>query len=60
VSLTLRDKRCVMVNLDPDTAQSEAGIMKSIVQLNENNAGVYGTVTKIGELSVGQKVYLSE
>jgi uncharacterized protein len=60
VSLTLRDKRCVMVNLDPDTAESEAGIMKSIVHLNENNAGVYGTVTKIGELSVGQKVYLSE
>jgi uncharacterized protein YcbX len=60
VSVTLRDKRCVMVNLDPDTAQSAPGIMKSIVHLNENNAGVYGTVTKIGELHVGQKVYLSD
>jgi uncharacterized protein YcbX len=59
VSVTLRDKRCVMVNLDPDTAESDAGIMKSIVHLNDNNAGVYGTVTKIGNLSVGQKVYLS-
>ncbi|MDQ3021364.1 MAG: MOSC domain-containing protein [Bacteroidota bacterium] len=60
VSLTLRDLRCVMVNFDPDTARSDANVMKSIVKLNENNAGVYGTVTKIGKLIVGQKVYLSD
>lgn len=60
VNLTLRDKRCVMVNLDPDTAQSDAAIMKSIVRLNENNAGVYGTVTKIGTLCMGQKVFVSD
>ncbi len=60
VSLTLRDKRCVMVNLDPDTALSDANVMKSIIKLNENNAGVYGTVTKIGNIIVGQKVYLAD
>ena len=60
VSLTLRDKRCVMVNLDPDTAQSDANVMKTVIKLNENNAGVYGTVTKIGEINVGQKVYLAD
>jgi uncharacterized protein YcbX len=58
--LTLRDKRCVMVNLDPDTAQSDANVMKTVVKLNENNAGVYGTVTKIGEIIVGQKIYLAD
>lgn len=60
VSLTLRDKRCVMVNLDPDTAQSDANVMKTVIKLNENNAGVYGTVTKIGEIIVGQKIYLAD
>lgn len=60
VSLTLRDKRCVMVNLDPDTAQSDANVMKTVIKLNENNAGVYGTVTKIGEIIVGQKIYLTD
>ncbi len=60
VSLTLRDKRCVIVNFDPDTARSDAKVMKSIVKLNENNAGVYGTVIKTGELMVGQKIYLSD
>ncbi|MEP7145793.1 MAG: MOSC N-terminal beta barrel domain-containing protein [bacterium] len=60
VSLTLRDKRCVMVNFDPDTARSDPNVMKSIIKLNENNAGVYGTVTKVGNIMVGDKVYLSD
>ena len=58
VSVTLRDKRCVMINLDPDTALQDAKVMKSVIRLNDNNAGAYGTVTKIGNLIVGQKVYL--
>ena len=58
LSVTLRDKRCVMINLDPDTALQDAKVMKSVIRLNDNNAGVYGTATKIGNLIVGQKVYL--
>jgi len=60
VSLTLRDKRCVMVNFDPDTAESDSNVMKTVIKLNENYAGVYGTVTKIGNIIKGQKVYLSD
>jgi hypothetical protein len=29
-----------------------------VVRLNENNAGVYGTVVRIGDLSIGQRIYL--
>jgi uncharacterized protein YcbX len=58
VSVTLRDKRCVMINLDPETAQSDPSVLKSVVRLNQNNAGVYGTVVRTGDLSIGQKVYL--
>ena len=60
VSVTMRDKRCVMINLDPDTAQSDASVMKAALRLNENNAGIYATVICTGELAVGQKVYLSK
>jgi uncharacterized protein YcbX len=59
VSVTLRDLRCVMVNLDPDTAEANAGVMKTVVRLNDNYAGVYGTVVRTGELRVGQVVTLS-
>ncbi len=56
VSLTMRDLRCVMINLDPDTAQADSRIMKAAVRLNENNAGAYGTVARTGQISVGQSV----
>ena len=58
VSLTMRDLRCVMINLDPDTAESDPRIMKGAVRLNENYAGGYGTVVRTGEISVGQPVTL--
>ena len=58
VSLTMRDPRCVMINLDPDTAQADVRIMKAAVRLNENNAGAYGTVARTGQITVGQSVSL--
>jgi uncharacterized protein YcbX len=58
VSVTARDVRCVMVNIDPDTAAQDARVMKSVVRLNANNAGVYGTVVQTGTIRVGQAVRL--
>ena len=58
VSVTMRDLRCVMINLDPDTAEQDARIMKVAVRMNENNAGVYGSVSRTGEIRVGQSVSL--
>lgn len=58
VSVTLRDLRCVMINLDPETATQEATVMKTVVRLNENNAGVYATVVRTGAVRVGDPVRL--
>jgi uncharacterized protein YcbX len=58
IAVTLRDERCSMVNLDPDSAQSAPEVMKAIVRANDNHAGIYGTVTRIGRLTVGVKVFL--
>ena len=58
VSVTMPDPRCVMINLDPDTAQQDPRIMKAAVRLNGNNAGVYGTVARTGRISLGQPVSL--
>jgi len=60
VGITMRDERCVMVNFDPDTAERDSEVMKTVVRLNENCAGVYGTVVRAGELRVGQVVTLGE
>ncbi len=60
VRVTMKDERCVMVNFDPDTAERDSEVMKTVVRLNENYAGVYGTVTTAGELRAGQVVTLRE
>jgi uncharacterized protein YcbX len=58
VSVTAHDVRCIMINLDPETAKQDARVMKTVVSLNKNNAGVYGTVIQTGTLHVGQTVSL--
>jgi uncharacterized protein YcbX len=58
VSVTMRDLRCVMINLDPNTAEQDSRIMKAAVRLNQNNAGAYGTVARTGQITVGQSVSL--
>ena len=60
IGVTMKDERCVMVNLDPDTAQKDSEVMKTVVRMNNNYAGVYGTVVRAGELRVGQVVTLGE
>jgi uncharacterized protein len=54
----MRDVRCAMVNLDPDTATPTPEVMKAVVRANQNCAGIYGAVTRIGRLVVGQTVFL--
>jgi len=58
VTVTMRDLRCGMVNLDPDSARPAPEVMKTIVRANQNNAGIYGAVTCIGRLAVGQTIFL--
>ena len=56
VSVTMRDVRCSMVNFDPDSARSAPEVLKAVVRVHDNTAGVYGTVTRTGRLAVGQPI----
>ena len=58
LNVTLRDERCMMINLDPDTAKQDARVMKAVVRLNGNTAGVYATVVRRGLVRVGDVVHL--
>jgi len=57
VAVTMRDERCAMVNLDPDSAEPAPEVMKAIVRVNQNNAGVYGAVTRTGRVAMGDAVF---
>lgn len=56
ICVTMRDLRCVMINLDPDTANQDPRVMKAAVRLNNNYAGAYGTVARTGQIKIGQPV----
>jgi len=58
ISVTMRDVRCPVVNFDPDSGRSAPKVMKAIVRANQNNAGVYGAVIRIGQLAIGQTIFL--
>jgi uncharacterized protein YcbX len=58
ITVTMRDVRCSMVNLDPDSASPAPEVLKAVVRANQNNAGIYGVVTRIGRLAVGQTIIL--
>jgi len=57
IGITNRDERCSMVNLDPGSAGPAAEVLKAIVRVRDNKAGVYGTVTRRGRLAVGQPIF---
>jgi uncharacterized protein YcbX len=58
ITITMRDDRCSMVNLDPDSASRAPEVLKAVVRANQNTAGIYGAVTRPGRLAVGQTVFL--
>ncbi len=57
VCITNRDERCSMVSFDPDSARPDAEVLKAIVRVRDNQAGVYGAVTRRGRLTIGLPVF---
>ena len=58
ITVTMRDIRCSMVNFDPDSASPAPEVLKTVVRAHQNTAGIYGAVTRIGRLAVGQTILL--
>jgi uncharacterized protein YcbX len=59
VRVTMPDERCRMLGLDPKTGEHDARLLKAVVRLNQNNAGVYGTVLRTGTIRAGEPVSLA-
>jgi uncharacterized protein YcbX len=53
-----RDPRCMMITLDPDTAEKTPAILKQVAQAHEGMAGLYGAVLMGGMLRKGDPVEL--
>jgi uncharacterized protein len=49
-------ERCVMISIDPDTAERDPAIVKTIVRKFDNKVGSYATASKPGLIRIGDKV----
>ena len=58
VSILQRDRRCVMITLDPDTAEKTPAILKQVARAHDGFAGVYGAVLVEGVIRKGDSVEL--
>ena len=58
VSIIQRDSRCMMITLDPDSADKSPDILKTVAQHHDGFAGVYGAVVIEGMLRKGDPVEL--
>jgi len=45
-------------NMRPDSASTAPEVLKAVVRVHQNTAGIYGAVTRIGRLAVGQTILL--
>ena len=54
LSVTERDDRCVVVNVDPDTAERDPAVLKAVAP----SFGIYGTPVREGRVAVGDPVLL--
>lgn len=52
------DKRCMIISLDPLTAEPNPAIHRCVAQQHNNCAGVYAAVITPGEVRIGDTVFL--
>lgn len=58
IRLNRRIQRCVMINIDPETAVKEPAVLKTVAQTRQNCVGVYGSPERPGMIRVGDVVKL--
>jgi uncharacterized protein len=53
-----RDKRCVVINIDPATGGRTPDVLKAVARHRDTCLGVYGSVGQPGRVAVGDVVSL--
>ncbi|WP_407271144.1 MOSC domain-containing protein [Radiobacillus sp. PE A8.2] len=50
--------RCMIITVDPENAERDSSLHKTIIKENNNNFGVYASVIKTGDVHVDDEVHL--
>lgn len=58
IRIDARDRRCVVVNVDPVTGRRDPMVLRAIAAHRETRLGVYGSTVHPGRVAVGDSVML--
>jgi hypothetical protein len=58
VAATIRDERCKMITIDPDTAEATPAILRNVARSHGGHAGIYCAVLTEGMVQVGDQIVL--
>lgn len=58
VGVTKKDSRCMMINLDPETAVQNSTVLRTVARLHGECAGIYANVIAPGIVRVGDTIEL--
>lgn len=58
VGVTKKDSRCMMINLDPDTAKQNSAVLRTVARNHGECAGIYANVVATGRVRVGDVIQL--
>lgn len=53
-----RDGRCVVINVDPDTAERNPAVLRAVARERQGHLGVYGSIVEPGRVATGDEVVL--
>ncbi|WP_088006918.1 MOSC domain-containing protein [Indiicoccus explosivorum] len=53
-------ERCMIITVDPDTADKSPSLLKTVAKKRQNRFGVYGTVVKTGMIRTGDELMLED
>lgn len=56
--LASQNIRCMMITLDPATAEETPLILREVARSRKNRAGSYGSVVRTGQVRAGDTIYL--
>lgn len=56
--LESQNVRCMMITLDPDSAQETPRILRELARSRHNKAGIYGSALRTGLVRSGDTIYL--
>ncbi|MBY0099322.1 MOSC domain-containing protein [Mesobacillus maritimus] len=58
IQLVAHCERCMIITVNPDNAELDSSLLKTVVKERKSNFGVYASVIRTGEIQVGDEVLL--